>query len=314
MAYSIFSLGESKLANNVARELNCEIAKSEYKVFPSKEILVKPIDSVRGQSIFILCGDPFPVNEKIMALCIFIDALKRASAEDINVIMPYFPYARQDRKSKPREPISASLVAKLLVTAGATRIVTTDLHQPQIQGFFTCLEDDLSALPLISDYLLKDLDCKNLTVVSPDHGGVTRARRVAKALSTPMVIIDKRRTEEYKPEVINIIGDVKNRDCVLVDDMIDTGGSCITAAKALKTQGCKKLYIAVTHPVFSDPFLENITKDNVFDKIYVTDSIPLDEKFTKSKLNIVVISLADLIAKAIKSIYDKKPMSEIYYN
>lgn len=314
MSYSLYSIGKSDLSKKIAEKLNVSLSEIERKVFPSGEVLLKPVESVRGKQIFIVYADPFPVNEQLMSLLIFIDALKRASAEQINVIMPYFPYARQDRKSKPREPISAQLVANILVNAGAHRIVTCDLHSPQLQGFFPCLEDDLTAIPLISQTLLNELGTENIAVVSPDHGGVTRARRVAKVLSSPLVIIDKRRDDEYKPEVMHIIGEAKGKNCIVIDDMIDTGGSAISVCHALRNAGAKKVYMAVTHPVFSNPAFELLSKDNCFDKIYVTDSIPLDKKFIKSGLNIEVLSLSSLIASAILSIYNKTSLSEIYLN
>lgn len=312
MSYLLYSVGESDLSVKIAKKLNISLSTLERKVFPSGELLLKPVDSVRGKQVFIIYANPFPVNEQLMSVLIFIDALRRASAEEINVFMPYFPYARQDRKSKPREPISAQLVANLLVSAGAKRIITVDLHSPQLQGFFSCLEDDLTAIPLISQTLLEELGNTNIAVVSPDHGGVTRARRVAKVLSSPLVIIDKRRDDEYKPAVMHIIGEAKGKDCIIVDDMIDTGGSAVSVAHALKDAGARKIYMAVTHPVFSDPAFDILSKDNCFDKMYVTDSIPLDERFKKSKINIEVLSLSDLIASAILSIYNKTPVSEIY--
>lgn len=312
MSYLLFSLGNSTLSDGVSRILNVPLSKIMKFTFPSGEILLRADESVRGKDIFIINSNPFPVNENIMSLLIFIDSLKRASAESINVFMPYYLYARQDRKSKPREPISASLLANLLVTAGATRVITTDLHSQQVQGFFSCLEDDLTAIPLISDTLRKQLDLKKTVIVSPDHGGVTRARRVAKALDLPLVIIDKRRDEEYNAEVCHIIGNVKNKNAVLVDDIIDTAGSIIEGAKALKSNGALKVYACATHGVFSDPAFDRLSKNNIFEKIYVTDSIPLEEKFIKSNVNIEILSLAPLIANAINSIDNRTPLSEIY--
>ena len=297
----------TELAENVAEKLGCKLADVHLAKFPSKEVLACPIDTVRGKQVFIIQSTCPPVNDNLMELLIFIDSLRRASAGEINVIIPYFGYARQDRKSKPREPISSKLVADLLVTAGANRVITFDLHAAQIQGFFSCLEDDISAIPLIGHVLYNDpdIDKENVVTVSPDHGGVNRARKIAEKLNTPLAIIDKRRNNKYQPEVMNIIGSVQDKDCIIIDDMIDTAGSAIAAAKALKGAGAKKIFMAVTHPVLSDPAFERLTS--------VTDSIPLAEKFINNKdIPIKVISLADIICNAIVAISQNAPVSEIY--
>lgn len=304
-----------ELAENVAEKLGCKLADVHLAKFPSKEVLACPIDTVRGKQVFIIQSTCPPVNDNLMELLIFIDSLRRASAGEINVIIPYFGYARQDRKSKPREPISSKLVADLLVTAGANRVITFDLHAAQIQGFFSCLEDDISANPLIGHVLYNDpdIDKENVVTVSPDHGGVNRARKIAEKLNTPLAIIDKRRNNKYQPEVMNIIGSVQDKDCIIIDDMIDTAGSAIAAAKALKGAGAKKIFMAVTHPVLSDPAFERLTSAKVFEKLYVTDSIPLAKKFINNKdIPIKVISLADIICNAIVAISQNAPVSEIY--
>lgn len=312
----IYSLSANvDLAKKVAEILHTTLADVHIAKFPSKEILARPESPVRGKQVFVIQSTCPPVNDNIMETLIFIDALRRASAGEINVIIPYFGYARQDRKSKPREPISSKLVADLLVTAGADRVVTFDLHAAQIQGFFSCLEDDLTAIHLIGHTLYNDsdIDKNNTVVVSPDHGGVNRARKIAEKLNTPLAIIDKRRNNKYQPEVMNIIGDINGKDCIMVDDMIDTAGSIVTGAKALKEAGAKKIIMAATHPVFSDPAYDNLSNAKIFDKIYVTDSIPLEQKFIDNKeLNIHVLSLADLIAHAIIAINHNTSVSKIY--
>lgn len=303
------------LAQKVAETLSVELGAVNLSKFPSKEVLACPLETVRGKQVFIIQSTCPPVNDNLMEILIFIDSLRRASAGEINVIIPYFGYARQDRKSKPREPISSKLVADLLVTAGAKRVITFDLHAAQIQGFFSCLEDDISAIPLLGHVLYNDPEIHkdHLVTVSPDHGGVNRARKIAEKLNTPIAIIDKRRNNKYQPEVMNIIGDVSGKDCIIIDDMIDTAGSAVAAANALKNAGAEKVFMAVTHPVLSDPAYDRLTESKVFEKLYVTDSIPLEEKFRNTKdLRIEVVSLAGIIANAITAINHEESVSEIY--
>ena len=302
-----------ELAKKVAGLLGMKLGKVLMEHFPSGEFLARPEQCVRGKRVYIIQSTCPPVNEHLMESLIFIDALKRASAKEINVIIPYFGYARQERKSKPREPITAKLVADLFVVAGASRIITFDLHAPQIQGFFSCLEDDLSAISLIGATIKRDkkINKDNLVIVSPDHGGVRRCRKIAELLDAPIAIIDKRRNSSRQPEVMNIVGDVKGRDAILVDDMMDTCGTAVAAAKALKAAGAASTSIACTHPVLSDPAYELLTKEYHFDRIWVTDSIPLPEKFKKNKaLNISVCSLAAVIARSIKAIHMETSISE----
>lgn len=303
------------LAKEVAKGLGVDLGKVRLSHFPSGEVLACPEDTVRGKQVFIIQSTCPPVNDNLMELLIFVDALRRSSAKEINVIVPYFGYARQDRKSKPREPISAKLVADLFSAAGANRIVTFDLHAAQIQGFFSCIEDDLSAVPFLGHVILHDesIDKSNLVTVSPDHGGVNRARRIAEKLNTPIAIIDKRRNAAYQPEVMNIIGDVRGKNCLIVDDMVDTAGSIVAAAKALKDNGAKEVMMACTHPVLSDPAYERLTQAKVFSKIYVTDSIPLPKKFANNPdFNIHVCSLAPIIANAITAINTDSSVSHAY--
>ncbi len=305
----------TELAEKVADILGVKLGKVRLSHFPSGEVIACPEETVRGKQVFIIQSTCPPVNDNLMEVLIFIDALRRSSAKEINVIVPYFGYARQDRKSKPREPISAKLVADLFATAGADRIVTFDLHAAQIQGFFSCIEDDLSAVPFLGHVILHDesIDKTNLVTVSPDHGGVNRARRIAEKLNTPIAIIDKRRNAAYQPEVMNIIGDVRGKDCLVVDDMVDTAGSITAAAKALKDNGAKSVILVCTHPVLSDPAYERLTKEHFFDKFFVTDSIPLPKKFAEDKsLNIHVCSLAPLIASAMTAISNDSSVSHAY--
>lgn len=309
----IFSLTANKeLAKSVGKVLGTQIIDLDVKRFPSGEIIVEPPVSVRNKNIYIIQSTCPPVNENLFEIFVFIDALKRASAKTINLVIPYYGYARQDRKSKPRQPITSKLVADLLVTAGCDRVVIFDLHAPQIQGFFNCLVDELTAVPLLGKAIKNDrsIDKKNLVVVSPDHGGVNRARKIAETLDAPIAIIDKRRNENNQPEAMNIIGSVKDKDCIIIDDMIDTAGSVVVGSSALRENGANKIYLAATHPVFSYPAVLNLPKGE-FEKIFVTDSIPLKDEI--KELGIVkVVSLANVIAEVIKRIEDGSPVSVVY--
>lgn len=311
----IFSLSANKdLANKVASALGMEVSEVSLRRFPSGEIIAEPIETVRDKDVYIIQSTCPPVNENLMELLIFVDSLKRSSAREINVIIPYFGYARQDRKSKPREPISAKLVADLLVTAGADRVVTFDIHALQEQGFFNCQMDSLSAMPLIGYTIANENkdNLDNVTIVSPDHGGVVRARTVADSLnSAPIAIIDKRRNDKYQPEVMSIIGDVKGRDCYIVDDMVDTAGTAVVAAQALKKAGAKTVKIAATHAVLSDPAHERLLS-SAFDELIFTDTIPLDKKFDDMSSRIKVVSIAPMIASVIDRIQSGLSISPVY--
>jgi ribose-phosphate pyrophosphokinase len=243
-----------------------------------------------------------------MEVLIFVDALKRGSAKTINVVIPYYGYARQDRVNKPRQPISARLVADLLKAAGVDRVICVDLHAPQIQGFFSCLVDEVTAIPLLASHFVDKVDSSWVTV-SPDHGGVNRARKVAEILNTPLAIIDKRRKRPNEAEVMNIIGDIAGKNCLMVDDIIDTAGSCLEGAKALANAGAKSVSIAATHGIFSSPAPERMASD-FFKEIVVTDSIPLREEMKLDKVN--VLSLAPMIAKIIEHIEEGKPLTIVY--
>lgn len=308
----LFSLSANQeLAESIANHLHVKLAERSIKRFPSGEIIVEPIETVRGKEVFIIQSTCPPVNENLMEILIFVDALKRSSAGEINLIIPYFGYARQDRKAKSRQPITAALVAHLLTTAGVDRVVTVNLHAAQIQGFFSCLVDDLTAAPLLGRAIMKEhKNFKDAVVVSPDHGGVNRARDLAEMLNTPLAIIDKRRQTNLEPVAMNIIGDVKGKDCYMVDDMIDTGRSAVIGAKALRAAGAKSVSIASVHPVFSDPCYD-LMKEKPFDDVIVTDSIPLPERFRTFPF-IHVVSLSSMLAECISRIVNNQPLSAVY--
>ena len=310
----IFSLSANQnLAEAIAKKLGVKLGERIVKKFPSGETLVEPIDSVRGKQVFIIESTCPPVNDNLMETLIFIDSLRRSSAKEINLVCPYFGYARQDRKAHARQPITASLVAHLLDTAGLNRIITVNLHAAQIQGFFSCLADDLTAVPLLGGaFLQSEPDLANLVVVSPDHGGVGRARDLAEQFNNcPIAIIDKRRNATGAPEVMNLIGDVNGKDCILVDDMIDTGRSAVNAANAIRKFGAKSVRMVAVHAVFSDPCYDLIKDGKAFDEIIVTDSIPLPERFAALPF-VKSISLADMLGECILRIVNNAPLSSVY--
>ena len=305
----IFSLSANKkLAEDIANELDMKVSEAHVTHFADGEILCEPVESVREKDVYIVQSTYTPVTENLFEILVFVDACKRASSRKINVIIPYFGYARQDRKSKPRQPITSRLVADLLKTAGVDRVISVDLHAPQIQGFFSCLIDELTAIPLLATHYEKDNN-SNLVVVSPDHGGVNRARRVAEKINAPLAIIDKRRTGPNVAEVMNIVGDVQGKDCLMVDDMIDTAGSARAGALALKANGAKSVKICCSHGLFSGPASERLL-DGVFDEIVCTDSIPLPERMKSDRVK--VVSLAPMISKVIENIENGVPVSKVY--
>ena len=255
---TVFSLSASKeLANDIAEKLGTKVGKSKVHHFADGEILVEIDESVRGKDVFIVQSTSNPVTENLMEILVLVDALKRASAKEITAIIPYFGYARQDRKAKPRQPITSKLVADLLTVAGVTRVVTVDLHAAQIQGFFDIPVDEMQALPLISNYF-KRKNMEDICVVSPDHGGATRARKLAVALDAPVAIIDKRRPKPNVAEIMGVLGDVSGKNCIMIDDMIDTGGTIVAGIEMLKEKGAKSISVACTHPVFSGPAVERL--------------------------------------------------------
>ena len=304
----IFSLTANKeLTKEVANILNLPVSPVSVNHFADGEIICEPGLSVRNKNCYIIQSTCGPVTEHLFEILIFVDALKRSSAREINVVMPYFGYARQDRKSKPRQPITSKLVADLLTTAGVHRAIIFDLHAAQIQGFFSCLVDELSAIPLLASYY-RDQDESNTVVVSPDHGGVNRARKIAEKLNCPIAIVDKRRTKPNVAEVMNIVGHIEGKDCLIVDDMIDTAGSCSEAAKALKENGAKSVRIACVHGIFSGPAKDRLFAN--FDEIVCTNSIPLKEEMKSDKVK--VLSLAPMIAAVIEHIETGLPLSTVY--
>ncbi|GMA07662.1 ribose-phosphate pyrophosphokinase [Tetragenococcus halophilus subsp. flandriensis] len=307
----IFALNSNEpLAEKIAAAIGIELGKCTVKQFSDGEIQVNIEESIRGADVYVIQSTSSPVNDNLMELLIMIDALKRASAKTINVVMPYYGYARQDRKARAREPITAKLVANMIEKAGANRVVALDLHASQIQGFFDIPVDHLMGAPLIADYFIdRGIKGDDVVVVSPDHGGVTRARKLAEFLNASIAIIDKRRPRANVAEVMNIIGDVNKKTCVIIDDMIDTAGTITLAANALKEAGATSVYASCTHPVLSGPALDRIS-DSAIEHLVVTDSINLPEERKIDKLD--EISVCDLIAEAIKRIHESKPVSPLF--
>ncbi|MFC5558936.1 ribose-phosphate diphosphokinase [Ureibacillus thermophilus] len=307
----IFSLNSNyPLAQEIAELMGVELGKCSVKHFSDGEIQINIEESIRGCDVFIVQSTSYPVNEHLMELLIMIDAVKRASARTVNVVIPYYGYARQDRKAKAREPITAKLVANLLETAGATRVIVLDLHAPQIQGFFDILIDHLMAVPLISEYFKsKGFSEDEVVIVSPDHGGVTRARKMAERLKAPIAIIDKRRPKPNVAEVMNIVGNVEGKICILIDDIIDTAGTITIGANALLENGAKEVYACCTHPVLSGPAIERI-QNSVIKELVVTNTIKLPEE--KMIPKITQLSVAQLMAEAISRIYENKSVSTLF--
>ncbi len=306
----LFSLTANKqLTEDVAKILGIKVSSATVSHFADGEILCEPIESVREKNCYIIQSTCGPVTEHLFEILIFVDALKRASAHKITVVMPYYGYARQDRKSKPRQPITSRLVADLLKTAGVDRVVCVDLHASQIQGFFSCLVDEMSAIPLLASHFAKVVS-EDWITVSPDHGGVNRARKVAERLNTPLAIIDKRRSKPNEAEVMNIVGDVAGKHCLMIDDMIDTAGSCSEGAKALLAKGAKSVRIACTHGIFSGPASKRLLEGDLFQEIVTTDSIPLKEEMKNPK--VTVLSLAPMLAKIIEHVEMGLPLTYVY--
>ena len=307
----VFALSSSVgLAEDICKELGLELGKCEVKHFADGEILVELGESVRGKHVYFVQSTNKPVNSNLMEILIGIDACKRASAASITAIIPYFGYARQDRKAKPRQPITSKLVASMLETAGADRVVTVDLHATQIQGFFDIPADDITANGLIADYFKHKEGLGEIVVVSPDHGGAVRARNLANALGAPIAIIDKRRPRANVSQVMHIIGDVAGRDCVLVDDMIDTGGTLCKAAEALKERGAKRVFAYATHPIFSGNAANNL-RNSVIDEVVVCDTIPLSDEI-KSLPNVRTLTLSGMLAEAIRRISNEESISAMF--
>lgn len=296
------------LAQEICDYIGVPLGKAVCGRFNNGEIQVMVNESVRGKDVFIIQPTGAPVNDNLMELLIMVDAMKRASARHITVIVPYYGYARQDRKTRGREPISAKLVADLMSTAGVTRVVTMDLHAGQIQGFFDVPVDHLISTSILAKYI-KSMKLENLTIVSPDLGGVTRARELADRLGAPIAIIEKRRPEPGVAKVMNIIGTVKDRSCVLVDDIVDTAGSLCEGAKALDKAGAMGVYAAVCHPVLTDPATERV-KNSCLKQLIVTNSLPIEDYKKQTKLK--VLSVAPLLGEAIMRIFHDASVSSLF--
>jgi ribose-phosphate pyrophosphokinase len=308
--WKIFSgTANDALAKEVCDKLGLPLGQTHISRFSDGETYVQILENVRGADVFLIQPTCDPVDLHLMQLLLLIDALKRASARRITVVIPYFGYARQDRKDKPRVPISSKLVADLLTTAGADRALVVDLHAPQIQGFFNIPVDHLFASPVLVGHF-RDLDLPDLTVVSPDAGGVERARFFAKKMDSALAIVDKRRVEMDITEVMHVIGDVDGRTCVILDDIIDTAGTLVKTCQALLDAGARQVYACATHPVLSGPAIERISESGLV-KVVVTNTIPLTEG-GRNEPKIRQLSIAGLIASAIQSIHEETSVSRLF--
>ena len=299
-----------ELSKAIANHLKTELICADIKRFSDNEIFVEITENVRGQDVFVIQSTSYPANDHIMELLITIDALKRASAKRITAVIPYFGYARQDRKVAPRTPISAKLVANLITCAGANRVLTLDLHAGQIQGFFDIPVDNLYSSPVFAEDIRKNFEYKNLVIVSPDVGGLVRARDMAKKINAELAIVDKRRPQSGVSEVMNIIGEVNNRNCLIVDDIVDSGGTLCNAAEALLEKGSKSVSAYITHGVLSNDAYKRIGNSRL-QNLIISDSIaPTIE--IKSTKNIRIITIANLIGSAIQNIALEKSISTLF--
>jgi ribose-phosphate pyrophosphokinase len=298
------------LAEEIADDLGIPVGDATVSKFSDGEITVHINENVRGTDVFVLQPTCMPVNHNIMELLLMVDALKRASARRITAVIPYYGYARQDRKVQPRVPISAKLVADLITAAGTNRVLTMDLHAAQIQGFFNIPVDNLYASPVLLDYVENKYNSQDLVIVSPDAGGVERARSFAKKLQCSIAIIDKRREAANISQLMNVIGEVKGKDAIILDDMVDTGGTTIQAVSALKEKGAKNVIAACTHAVLSGNAVEKVN-NSVLEELIVTNTIPLDSKKEKCK-KLTVLSIATLIGEAIKRIHEESSVSSLF--
>jgi ribose-phosphate pyrophosphokinase len=297
------------LAAEIAEQLGIEIGSARLNRFPDTEVSFQIDENIRGTDVFVVQPTSAPVDEHIVELCVMIDAFRRSSASRITAVIPYYGYARQDRKDKPRVPISAKLVANLITAAGANRVLTMDLHKAQIQGFFDIPVDHLFAAPCIIDYFVRQ-NFGPITIVSPDAGGAERARAYAKRLDAELAIIDKRRSDDGKAEVMNVVGSVKGRVCVLADDIIDTAGTIQKAAQALKDNGATRILASAVHGVLSGPAIKTIEAAPI-DKLVITNSIPHNGARAECG-KIHVLSVARLLAQAIKSIHEETSVSKLF--
>ncbi|SFV59040.1 Ribose-phosphate pyrophosphokinase [hydrothermal vent metagenome] len=305
--YMLFSgTANEELSKEISKYLDQPLSQAKITRFSDGEINVKIQESVRGKDVFIIQPTSAPVNANLMELLIIVDALKRSSAKSITAVVPYYGYARQDRKAEPRVPITAKLVANLMETAGITRVVTVDLHASQIQGFFDIPVDNLYGAVLFNDYV-KSKKLKNPVVASPDIGGVARARYFAKTMGLDMVIVDKRREKANESEVMNIIGDVAGKDVIMIDDMIDTAGTMVKAASALKNLGATSVMACCTHPVLSGPAYDRI-KNGALDELVITDTLPI----TRTSDKIKVLSTAKMLGEVIRRVYNNESVNSLF--
>ena len=299
-----------KLCKDIAKNLKLKLVNTNIKRFADDEIYVEINENIRGNTIFVIQSTSNPANDNLMELLICIDALKRSSAKNITAVIPYFGYARQDRKVVPRTAISAKLVSDLITNAGANRILSVDLHAGQIQGFFNIPVDNLFATPIFARHIKKKINLNNLICVAPDVGGVERTRALSRRINSSIAIIDKRRPAPGKSEVMNIVGNVKNKNCVIVDDIIDSGGTIVNAVKALKDKGAKDVYVYITHAVLSGEAVAKIEKSQI-KKLITTDTIDNSKKIKNSK-KIEVLSIGSMISEAMKRISNSTSVSSLF--
>ena len=298
------------LSKSISKQLQLKLINTNIKNFADGEIYVEINENIRGNSVFVVQSTSTPANDNLMELLLCIDALKRSSAKSVTAVIPYFGYARQDRKVVPRTSISAKVVSNLITKAGANRIVTVDLHAGQIQGFFDMPVDNLFTTPLFARYIKKNIKSNNLTCVSPDAGGIERTRGLAKKINADLAIIDKRRPQAGKSQVMNVIGEIKNKNCIIVDDIIDSGGTIVNAVEALIKKGAKDVHVFVTHAVLSGDAVNKIKKSKI-KKLIITDTIDNSRRI-KNVAKIQVLSIASLMAEAIKRISNSTSVSDLF--
>ena len=298
------------LSKSISKQLKLKLINTNIKNFADGEIYVEINENIRGNSVFVVQSTSNPANDNLMELLLVIDSLKRSSAKNVTAVIPYFGYARQDRKVVPRTSISAKLVSNLITKAGADRVVTVDLHAGQIQGFFDIPVDNLFATPIFARHVKKKIKSKNMICVAPDVGGTERARALGKLLNVGLAIVDKRRPKPGQSQVMNVIGDVKGKTCIIVDDIIDSGGTIVNAAKALKDRGAKEVYVYITHGVLSGEAVKKI-KNSVIKNLVITDTIDNSDKIKGTK-NIEVLSISGLMGEAIKRISNSTSVSDLF--
>ena len=299
-----------QLSTKISKNLKNKLVNTSIRKFADGEIYIEINENIRGNSIFIIQSVSSPANDNLMELLLCIDALKRSSAKNITAVIPYFGYARQDRKVVPRTSISAKLVSNLITNAGANRVVTVDLHAGQIQGFFDIPVDNLFATPIFAKHIKRKIKNKNIICVAPDVGGVERARALGKKLDVGLAIVDKRRPSPGKSQVMNVIGNVKNKTCIIIDDIIDSGGTIVNAAQALINRGAKEVHVYITHGVLSGEAVEKIKRSQI-KKLVITDTIDNSDKIKKAK-NIEVLSISILLGEAIKRISNSTSVSDLF--